>query len=71
MAAGERISLNDLLAKLRELTGSDAEARHAEARPGDVRHSQADISRARAELGYRPDVSTEEGLRRTVEWYRV
>ena len=60
MSAGERLSLNGLLPSS-GLTGSDTEARHAEARPGEVRHSQADISLAREELGYRPDVSTEGG----------
>ena len=40
-------------------------------RPGDVKHSQADISAARELLGYDPRVSFEEGLRRTVEWIRA
>jgi UDP-glucose 4-epimerase len=70
VSAGERLSLNALLDSLRELTGSATQARHAEARLGEVRHSQADISLAAAELGYRPRTSVEEGLRRTVEWYR-
>jgi UDP-glucose 4-epimerase len=46
-------------------------ARHAPPRPGDVRDSQADISRARELLGYEPIVPFEEGLRLTVEWYRA
>jgi nucleoside-diphosphate-sugar epimerase len=70
VAAGERQSLNELLDRLRALTGTEAEARYEDARPGEVRHSQADISRAGDELGYRPTVSVEEGLSRTVDSYR-
>ena len=67
IACGERVSLNELLSRLRELTGSDVMADHQAERPGDVRHSLADISRARAELGYEPNVDLHEGLRRTLE----
>ena len=70
LAAGERMSLNGLLEHLRELTGAQTEARYEAARPGEVRHSQADVSAAERELGYRPSVSVLEGLRRTLEWYR-
>jgi UDP-N-acetylglucosamine/UDP-N-acetyl-alpha-D-glucosaminouronate 4-epimerase len=70
VSAGVRLSLNELLDRLRALTGNDAEARYEDARPGEVRHSQADISRAGDELGYRPKVSVEEGLSRSVDWYR-
>jgi nucleoside-diphosphate-sugar epimerase len=45
-------------------------ARHAPARAGDVRHSLASIERARELLGYRPNVSWQDGLERTVAWYR-
>ena len=44
---------------------------HIDARPGDVRDSLADISKAKAILGYEPTVGLEEGLRQTVEWYRT
>ena len=44
---------------------------YAEVRAGDVRDSQADISKARRLLGFEPTVSLEDGLRRTVEWYRT
>ncbi len=70
VATGGRISLNDLVAALRELTGAKVAARYADARPGEVKHSQADIGRARALLGYEPLVDLEDGLRRTLEWYR-
>ena len=71
VATGGRISLNELFRTLRELTGSAVEPVYATARPGDVKHSQADIGRARALLGYEPAVGLREGLQRTLDWYRV
>ncbi len=71
VACGERISLNQLLDELRAVTGSDAEAVHVESRPGDVRHSLADITRARESLGYEPAISLREALERTVEHLRA
>jgi UDP-glucose 4-epimerase len=70
IAAGERVSLNRVLEYLSELTGTEANARYEPARPGEVRHSQADISAAQEALGYRPAITAEEGLRRTVEWFQ-
>lgn len=70
IARGGRLSVNALCALLQQATGAGVPARYADARPGDVRHSQADISLARDLLGYAPAVSVEEGLRRTVEWQR-
>jgi nucleoside-diphosphate-sugar epimerase len=67
VAGGERITLNALLAELRGIIGSDVEPEYADARPGDVRHSLADIGRARSALGYEPAVDLREGLQRTVE----
>jgi nucleoside-diphosphate-sugar epimerase len=69
IACGERISLNRMLADLRDLTGSDLEASYENPRPGDIRHSLADISHAERRLGYRPSVGFSEGLRRTYEHY--
>jgi nucleoside-diphosphate-sugar epimerase len=66
IATGLSLTLNELLERLRELTGRDVEAQYVEARPGEVRHSRADVAAARNELGYRPTVSFEEGLERTV-----
>jgi nucleoside-diphosphate-sugar epimerase len=71
VATGGRTSLNRLVAILGELTGSAVEATHEAARAGDVRHSQADISRARDLLGYEPLIPLAEGLQRTLEWYRA
>jgi UDP-N-acetylglucosamine/UDP-N-acetyl-alpha-D-glucosaminouronate 4-epimerase len=71
VATGGRISLNELLRTLCELTGTDVRAHHEEARAGDVKHSQADIGLARALLGYAPTVELREGLGRTLGWYRA
>ena len=70
VATGSRISLNELFRVIRGLTGrADVNPSYGPGRAGDVRDSQADISRARKVLGYEPSVSLEEGLRRTVDWY--
>lgn len=70
VACGQTISLNDLLEALRGIIGTNVEASYLEARPGDVKHSLADISRAEDQLGYRPIVELCEGLRRTVEHHQ-
>lgn len=70
IACGERISLNQVLDHLRQSIGTDVEAEHTDSRPGDVPHSQADISLARELLGYEPLVSTADGLDLTIEHYR-
>jgi nucleoside-diphosphate-sugar epimerase len=71
VATGGRVSLNTLFETMRRLIGADVQPRYAEPRAGDVRDSQADITKARRILGYEPSVSFEEGLRKTVEWYRA
>jgi nucleoside-diphosphate-sugar epimerase len=70
VATGGRISLNELFRTLRSLIGGSVTANYGPTRAGDVKDSQADISRAKRLLGYEPVVSFEEGLRRTVEWYK-
>ncbi len=70
VATGGRISLNELLATLADLVGTRADAIYAEPRAGDVRDSQADISRAKRLTGYEPTVGLRDGLERTLAWYR-
>jgi nucleoside-diphosphate-sugar epimerase len=70
-ATGGRISLNTLFETMRRLVGADVRPVYAEARAGDVRDSQADISKAKMILGYQPRVPFEEGLQKTVDWYRT
>lgn len=70
VANGERITLNQLLAELKGLTGkSDVVADYREPRAGDVKHSLADISRARSLLGFEPRVDLRTGLRLTIDWW--
>jgi len=69
IACGERISLNEVVAELRNIICSDVEPIHDDPRPGDIPHSVADISRAEEMLGYRPEIDFAEGLRRTCAHY--
>jgi len=70
VATGGRISLNQLFSVIQKLAGSDITPIHGPDRVGDVKHSQADISRARLVLNYEPTVSLEEGLARTIAWFK-
>lgn len=72
VANGERVTLNELLAVLKELTGKpDVTAEYLEPRIGDVRHSLADITMARELLGYESKVDLREGLKRTIDWWET
>jgi nucleoside-diphosphate-sugar epimerase len=70
VAGGASYSLLDLIAVLQRLIGGDVAPSLVAPRPGDVRHTRADIAAAAADLGHRPAVSFDEGLARTVEWFR-
>ncbi len=70
VATGGRISLNELLSTLASILGVSTKAIYREARAGDVRDSQADISRAKRLTGYGPTVDLREGLERTLAWYK-
>lgn len=70
VATGKRSTLNETFGILKRLTGYRGEAKHEADREGDVKHSLADISAARAAFGYEPQVDFEAGLAKTVEWYR-
>ena len=71
VACGTRISLNELLRVMNTVVGSKVQAIYKEPRAGDVRDSQADITKARTLLGYTPIVGLEEGLRHTLAWCRT
>jgi len=71
VSCGGRISLNAVYRIMRAQTGGDLEPRFADPRVGDVRDSQADITKARELLGYTPLVSLEEGLRLTMAWFET
>ena len=70
VACGDRITVNSMLQQINKITGKDISPVYAEPRAGDIKHSQADITRAKEHLGYQPKASFEEGLRHTIEWYR-
>lgn len=71
IANGERVTLNQLLETMKEVTGKrDASPRYEPPRPGDVRDSLADLTLARELLGYEPTVDLEDGLRRTFAWWK-
>ncbi|HLI82926.1 MAG TPA: SDR family oxidoreductase [Bryobacteraceae bacterium] len=67
---GGRITLNQAWALLQQIEGVRVPAHYGPPRPGDVRHSQADVTAAVRDLGHAPRFSFEEGMRRTLEWYR-
>ncbi len=70
VANGRSTTLLELIAMLNELLGTQVTPNHAPARAGDVRESLADITQARQRLGYEPQVGFEEGLRRSIDYYR-
>ncbi len=70
VGCGDRITVNRLWSEIRDLVGTSVEVRYGPARAGDVRHSQADLTRSREALGYAPAIDLREGLRRTVDWLR-
>ena len=70
IASGQEVTVKAVFEATRALTGQNVEAIHAAARAGDIRHSRADISRAREILDWSPSVTFPEGLERTIEWYR-
>lgn len=71
VATGRRVTLNETFQLLRGLTSYTGQPKYGPERGGDIKHSLADISQAEKHLGYKPKVDFEDGLRRTVEWYRA
>jgi nucleoside-diphosphate-sugar epimerase len=67
---GYRVTLNELWRALTKIEQIELSPHYASAREGDVKHSQADVTAARRDLGYEPRVGLTEGLARTIEWYR-
>ena len=70
VAVGERISVNQLFAMIAQLVNSDLKPIHRQTRPGDIRDSLADISKAKNLLEYQPEIKAAEGLKYTFEWFR-
>ncbi|HJH28171.1 MAG TPA: SDR family oxidoreductase [Methanosarcinaceae archaeon] len=69
IGGGERVSINGLAEKIVEIVGSESEMIYSESVKGDAEHTLSDVSKARRDLGYEPEVGLDEGLRRYVEWY--
>ncbi len=70
IACGERHSLMDLIGTLSKIHGKEPKITHTQPRKGDVRHTYANIDRAKELINYEPDVRLEEGLKKTVEWFK-
>ena len=70
VACGSRYTVNDLYQRIRTILGGGQDPVYEESRPGDVKHSQADVTKARELFGFSCSVSFEEGLEKTVEWYK-
>jgi nucleoside-diphosphate-sugar epimerase len=70
VATGRRVTLNETYKLLQKLTGYSGDPKYGPEREGDIKHSLADISKAESALGYKPKMDFEEGLERTVDWYR-
>jgi nucleoside-diphosphate-sugar epimerase len=71
IAVGERITINELYRHLQEIIGSTLQPIYREERHGDVKHSLADISKAKQLLGYEPGVKVRKGLEETIRWVRL
>lgn len=70
IGTGSAVSIRELATEIQDIAETDSEIVHTDPRPGDIEHSEADITKATTQLGYEPTVSFREGLERTVEWYR-
>lgn len=70
IACGERVSVNQIIAAINKLLGKSVPSNHVDPRPGDVRHSLADVALAKEVIGFEPKILFEEGLRLAIDWYR-
>ena len=70
VACGRSVDLNDLVNSINRILGSQLTPEYAPERVGDIKHSCADISKAVAKMGYKPQVEFEEGMAKTIDWFR-
>jgi UDP-glucose 4-epimerase len=70
IACGDRITVNSMLQQINKITGTDIAPVYNPPRAGDIRHSQADLRKAGEKLGFKPLFTFEQGLHKTIEWYR-
>ena len=69
VACGDQVTLNEMVGMLQDITGKDIHAHYGPERPGDVRHSRAQISKAKQLFSYDPRFRFQEGLKIVYEWY--
>ena len=70
IACGQAVTVNEIIGMINKAVGKDVQPRYVDPRPGDVKHSLADISAARELIGYEPVVTFSEGLSKAIDWYR-
>ncbi|TKX82252.1 SDR family oxidoreductase [Halorubrum sp. SD626R] len=70
IAGGTAVTINELVTVLNNTLDRDIEPVHEDPRPGDIRHSAADISKANKSIGFEPNTSFTEGIKRTIEWFQ-
>jgi nucleoside-diphosphate-sugar epimerase len=70
IACGERVSVNQIIGAINRLLGKSVKPKYEPPRPGDVKHSLADISLAKRVIGFEPKIGFERGLELAIEWYR-
>jgi UDP-glucose 4-epimerase len=70
IACGERVTINHVIARINELLGTQVKPKYVDSRKGDIKHSLADISLAKQVIGFAPKVLFDDGLKRSIEWYR-
>jgi len=70
IACGTSVTVNQIIRQINALLGKNVQPRYTETRAGDVKHSLADIARAREVIGYEPLIMFDEGLRLAIDWYR-
>ena len=71
IASGKSVTINEIAKKILSITGVDVPIKYKPERPGDVKHSLADISMARNKLGYAPEYSIDTGLSETIKWLKT
>ena len=70
IACGQRVTVNEIIDMINDLVGKNVKPKYVDSRPGDVKHSLADITLAAKLIGFKPKVSFREGLRLAIDWYR-
>jgi nucleoside-diphosphate-sugar epimerase len=70
VACGGELTINEVIVAINRVLGTNIQPRYVDPRPGDIKHSRADIGLAKKVLGFQPTVGFEEGLRRAIEYYK-